>query len=408
MAVVAAATLLVAGAVAVARLSSGDDTRTSAGSSNAGNSSAVTTTGVSSTTSTRPVVNIYGEIGADRLSSAAAGALPRVYVPNGGSDTVSVIDPVTLEVVDTFATGREPQHVVPSWDLRTLWVLENQGYRVIPIDPLTGRPGDPIAVDDPYNLYFSPDGAEAIVVAEALKRLDFRDAHTMELHSSLSIPECGGINHGDFSADGSYLIMTCEFAGKLVKIDMASRTVVGVIDLTTSAMRPSSPHSDMLSMPQDLRAGPDGRTFYAADMMSDGAFVIDGDAFAVTAFVPTGVGAHGVYPSRDGRLLYIANRGSNTVPGPPGGPGSVSVLDPATNQVVARWPVPGGGSPDMGNVSTDGTQLWLAGRFDDEVYVFDTRSGELIARIPVGTGPHGLTVWPQPGRFSLGHTGNMR
>ncbi len=62
----------------------------------------------------------------------------------------------------------------------------------------------------------------------------------------------------------------------------------------------------------------------------------------------------------------------------------------------------------MGNLNAAGTELWLSGRFDDEVYVFDTTSGALSARIPVPRGPHGLTVWPQPGRFSLGHTGNMR
>jgi DNA-binding beta-propeller fold protein YncE len=124
------------------------------------------------------------------------------------------------------------------------------------------------------------------------------------------------------------------------------------------------------------------------------------------------VAAHGLYPSRDGTKLYVANRGTNTIP-PPGsfvgqGQGSVAVLDFATNEVIDEWPVPGAGSPDMGNVSADGSQLWLSGRYDAEVYVFDTGTGELLARIPVGDNPHGLTVWPQPGTHSLGHTGNMR
>jgi DNA-binding beta-propeller fold protein YncE len=96
------------------------------------------------------------------------------------------------------------------------------------------------------------------------------------------------------------------------------------------------------------------------------------------------------------------------IKGRPGGPGSVSVLDAATGKVTATWPIPGGGSPDMGNPTADGKELWLSGRFDSEVYVFDTATGRLLARIPVAPGPHGLTVWPQPGRFSLGHTGNMR
>jgi hypothetical protein len=75
---------------------------------------------------------------------------------------------------------------------------------------------------------------------------------------------------------------------------------------------------------------------------------------------------------------------------------------------MADWPIPGGGSPDMGNITADGTQLWLGGRYDGEVYVFDLVHGQLSARIKVGVNPHGLTVWPQPGRFNLGHTGNMR
>jgi YVTN family beta-propeller protein len=62
----------------------------------------------------------------------------------------------------------------------------------------------------------------------------------------------------------------------------------------------------------------------------------------------------------------------------------------------------------MGGVTLDGSRLWLAGRYNSEVYVLDTATGRLLKRIKVGSGPHGLCVWPQPGRFSLGHTGNMR
>jgi YVTN family beta-propeller protein len=142
-------------------------------------------------------------------------------------------------------------------------------------------------------------------------------------------------------------------------------------------------------------------------MMADGVFVVDGDAFKEIGFVSTGKGTHGLYPSRDGTKLYVANRGSNKIHGPAKGKGSVSVIDFASGKVEANWPIPGGGSPDMGNVSADGKQLWLSGRYDNVVYVFDTANGNVI-KIPVGKEPHGLTVWPQPGRYSLGHTGNMR
>jgi YVTN family beta-propeller protein len=349
-----------------------------------------------------PVVdptNLYSEASAGKLSPAVAGALQRVYVPNVRSNDVYVIDPATLKVVDRFKVGVNPQHVVPSWDLKTLWVANNAEGRtdgsLTPIDPKTGKPGFPIAVDDPYNMYFTPDGQSAIVVAETLRRLDFRNPHTMALQSSLATPQCAGINHADFSIDGRYAIFTCEFGGGLVKIDLVKRSVLGYLKLSKR------------SMPQDIRISPDGKVFYVADMKADGVFMVDGDMFSEIGFIPTGIGTHGLYPSRDGKRLYVANRGSHKINGRPHGKGSVSVIDFATRKVEATWTIPGGGSPDMGNVSADGKHLWLSGRYDDVVYDIDTATGG-VKSIPVGKEPHGLTVWPQPGRYSLGHTGNMR
>ena len=160
-------------------------------------------------------------------------------------------------------------------------------------------------------------------------------------------------------------------------------------------------------MPQDIRVSPDGSTWYVADIMSNGVYVVDSATFTQVDFLPTVTGSHGLYPSRDGTKLYVANRGTSKIHGGPKGKGGVSVIDFATKKIVATWPIPGGGSPDMGNVSADGSRLWLSGRFDDSVYVFDTTTGA-VKTIKVGAEPHGLTVWPQPGRYSLGHTGNMR
>ena len=349
-----------------------------------------------------PVVdpaNLYSETQAGRMSPAVAGALPRVYVPNRTSNDVYVIDPATLKVVDRFKVGINPQHIVPSWDLKTLWVTNNAEGRtdgsLTPIDPTTGKPGKAIPVDDPYNMYFTPDGKSAIVVAEALKRLDFRDPHTMAMQWSLPTPDCAGINHADFSIDGRFVIFTCEYKGSLVKIDLVGRKVLGYLKLSKGRM------------PQDVRAAPDGKIFYVAELQSGGVFLVDGETFTEVGFIATGVGSHGLYPSRDAKKLYVINRGTARVYGPPRGKGSVAVIDFATRKIEATWVIPGGGSPDMGNVSADGKQLWVSGRYDDVVYVIDTTSGE-VRSIAAGKEPHGLTVWPQPGRYSLGHTGNMR
>jgi YVTN family beta-propeller protein len=235
----------------------------------------------------------------------------------------------------------------------------------------------------------------AVNAAVARTRLDFLDPKTMQLQGSLDVPGCAGINHADFTIDGRYALFTCEFQGAVAKIDVVNRTVVGYLQLSQGGM------------PQDIRVSPDGSTFYVAEMMRGGVYTVDANTFTETGFIPSGIGTHGLYPSRDGTRLYVANRGSDHVGGPPGGPGSVSVLDFATRKITATWPIPGGGSPDMGNVSNDGKTLWLSGRYDDVVYAIDTTTGN-VTKIPVGAEPHGLTVWPQPGRYSLGHTGNMR
>jgi len=343
--------------------------------------------------------NLYSEAAAGHFSPAVTGALERVYVPEVRANRVDVIDPATFTVVDQFRAGSKPQHVIPSWDLKTLWVAGSGGRHsrgsLTPINPFTGKPGATIRVTDAYNMYFSPDGKSAIVVAEGVKRLEFRDPQTMALKSVLPVPQCRGVNHADFSIDGRYAIFTCEFEGSVVKIDTQVPKVLGVLKLSTGGM------------PQDIRISPDGKVFYVADMMADGVFLIDGDAFCEIGFVATGVGAHGLYPSRDGTELYVSNRGSHQVHGPSHGPGSVSVIDFVTRLVKVTWFLPGGGSPDMGNVSADGKVLWLSGRFDNVVYAIDTSTGGVKA-IKVGREPHGLTVWPQPGRYSLGHTGNMR
>ncbi|HUN94245.1 MAG TPA: YncE family protein [Burkholderiaceae bacterium] len=372
-----------------------------------------------------PVVdpsNLYSETVAGRLSAAVQGDLERIYVPNLRGNDVTVIDPATSKVVDRFPVGRSPQHVVPSWDLRTLWVANNAERHadgsLTPVDPRTGKPGRPIPVDDPYNLYFTPDGKSAIVVAEAKRRLDFRDPHTLALQYSIDTPRCGGINHADFSIDGRYAIFTCEFDGAVAKIDLEKHQVLGYLKLALPPTRlkevevaPGAPTTEICTaskgMPQDIRISPDGKRFYVADMDADGVHVLDGDAFKEVGFVTTGVGAHGLYPSRDGTKLYVANRGSHKVHGQPHGRGGVTVLDFRSGEIVAQWSIPGGGSPDMGNVTADGRALWLSGRFDNVVYRFDTSNGS-VTQVAVGLEPHGLAVWPQPGRYSLGHTGNLR
>jgi YVTN family beta-propeller protein len=333
--------------------------------------------------------NVYAAAGAGMLSDAAKAATPLVYVPHTKSGDVWVIDPTTFAVVGKYYLGGELQHVVPANDMRTLYATDDTTNKLTPFDPVTGKPGPNIPVVDPYNLYFTPDGRSAISVAERRRQLVFYDPHTWQAQQVLPTPQCAGIDHADFTPDGRTAVFTCEFDGRVAVVDLVTRTVLRTIDMPVR-------HTHM--GPQDIKLAPDGSVFYVADSDEGGVWVIDGAATEVLGQIPTGRGTHGLYLSRDATQLYVTNRLDS----------SVSVLDSYTGAVRTTWIIPGGASPDMGNVTADGTQLWLSGRYNRAVYVLSTIDGHLIRTIDVGDGPHGLCVWPQPGRYSLGHTGITR
>jgi YVTN family beta-propeller protein len=369
--------LAVLGLVVVACSSGGGDKK---GQSTQPPETAAAPTTSPPTTAPKPT-NVYEFTQANQLAPSVGDIPTRVYVPNGMSNTVDVIDPNTFAIIDRYPVGRLPQHVVPSWDMQTLYVNNNQGNTLTPIDPRSGKPGQDIPIDDPYNLYFSPDGTKAIVMAERNSEVDFYDPKSWTLIKSLHIPH-PGVNHADFTADGKTMVASTEFSGFLVRIDLDSMEITGELNVG--------------GKPVDVKLSPDGSLMFNANETKDGVTVVDWANMRELGFIPTGKGAHGLYPSRDGTKLYVTNRGA----------GSVTVIDFASQRVDGTWHF--GGSPDMGGVSSDGKQLWLSGRYNSEVYVIDTTTGQLITKIPVGNGPHGLALFPQPGRYSMGHTGNYR
>ena len=307
----------------------------------------------------------------------------RVYVPNSMAGTVDVIDPTTLRVIDHYAVGDIPHHITPAWDLSELYV-ENEGSSSLTvIDIHSGRPSRTINIPFPYNLYFTPDGTKAIDVVERLMRIEFRDPHTWQLLRAVPIP-WPGADHLDFSADGSYLLISTEYSGVVAKVDTVNMRLVGFINVG--------------GLPIDVKVSPDGKVFYVTNQGLDGVSVVDPNAMRVIQFIPTGHGAHGLQVSRDARFLYVSNRLE----------GSISVIEFSTRRVVAKWRIPGGGSPDMLQLNPDGTQLWASGRYNATVYVFNTVTGEVIARIRVGAEDHGLTYFPNVGLHSIGHNGVYR
>jgi YVTN family beta-propeller protein len=237
-------------------------------------------------------------------------------------------------------------------------------------------------VTDPYNLYFTPDGSKAIVVAESLERIDFRDPHTWRLIKSVPIPSPGP-DHLDFTAGGGAFLISCEFGGAVYRVDTRSMRVTGRVRVG--------------GLPIDIKLSPDGRVFYVANQgPRSGVTLISARTLRIVGFIPTDHGAHGLAISRNTRDLYVSNRLA----------GTISVISFARRRVVATWQV--GGSPDMLQVSPNGRELWVSNRFNGTVSVINTRTGGVMHTITVGSSPHGLAFFPQPGTHSLGHNGVYR
>jgi DNA-binding beta-propeller fold protein YncE len=335
-----------------------------------------------------PVIglNVYGATRAGMLSPKVAHDPALLYVPDSTGSRVTVISQRTRRILRILHTGSMSQHVTPSYDLRHLYTNSSSANALIAIDPRTGKRAGRRRVPRPYNLYFTPDGRQAVVMSEQHDQIRFSNPNTFRPIAVRHSPACRGPNHADFSANGQYLLVSCEFSGVLLRIATRTHRILGTLRLGSA------------SMPQDVRLSPDGRVFYVALMGMNRVALVDGDRLRVVGEIKTPAGPHGLYPSRDGTRLYVSDRGA----------GAVSVISFASRRIVATWRIRGGGSPDMGGVSADGRRLWLTGRYDGVVYGFDTRRGRLVARIRVGGSPHGMAVWPQPGRYSLGHTGNMR
>ncbi|MGH3509508.1 MAG: beta-propeller fold lactonase family protein [Nocardioidaceae bacterium] len=330
--------------------------------------------------------DVYAADGPSMVSPKIAHEPAYLYVPNSyGAPYTTVIDQRTHKIVRVLHTGLLNQHVTPSWDLNTLYVEASESNQLVALNPHTGRIEKRIPVRRPYNLYFTPNGRQAVVMSEEYNQVLFTDPHTFKTQVVVSDPSCRGPNHADFSANGRFLVVTCEFSDSLIKVSTVSHRVIGRLDLGPG------------SQPQDVRLSPDGRLFYVADMGLNRLDRVSAKTFKVVGATSMPNMPHGIYPSRDGKYLYVSDRGA----------GEVSVVSIATNKIVDTWYVPGG-SPDMGGVSADGKVLWLSGRDDGYVYGWNTTTGRLIAHIYVGGSPHGILVWPQPGRYSLGHTGNMR
>ncbi len=337
---------------------------------------------------TPPPGGIYAATVSGRIDPSLTGIPERVYVPDEVSGDVVVIDPATFRIVGRFKVGLYPEHITPDWDLQRLYVNNMNSSSLTIIDPRTSRPTGTISVPTPYSTYFTVDGTKAIVVEDLISPLNikrnglyFYDRKTWRQLKFVQIP-WPGADDLDMSADGSFLLVSCEYSGVVAKVDTRSMAVTGSVRVG--------------SLPRDVRLAPDGTIFWVANEGLNIVQAVDARTMKIVAAIHTGRGPHGLEFSRDTTRMFVSNRSA----------GSISVIDLATRPVAATWSI--GGSPDEMALSPDGSQLWVSNRYNGGVTVVDTQGGGVLATIATGGYPHGLAFWPVPGRMSLGQNGNMR
>ncbi|OJX09133.1 MAG: hypothetical protein BGO72_19730 [Burkholderiales bacterium 70-64] len=290
---------------------------------------------------------------------------PPVFVLNSRDATVSRIDRLRYGELGRIEVGREPHHLYPTPDGRSLIVANALSDELYFFDPLSGALQRRVeGIADPYQIGFSPDNHWFVVAALRLDRIDLyrNEGGTLRLAARIDAPKAP--SHLWFSADSRYVFVTLQQSSEVAAIDLATQTMAW--KLPTGRQ------------PAGIVMTPDDRYLLVGVMGEDYVQVIDWRARRTVRRVVTGKGAHNFRGLGDRRHLFVSNRVENTV----------SILDMDTLQVVGAIPVPGG--PDCLEVTADRRELWVTLRWARQVAVVDLGQRRVARTIPVGRSPHGI------------------
>ena len=284
---------------------------------------------------------------------------------NSADGTISLIDTETYKVIGKAPVCKEPHHLMPTPDDKSLIVACSASNQLVFFDPLTGKEQRRIRdISDPYQLGYSPDRKLFVATSLRLDRVDIYDSADFKLKARLHAPRTP--SHMAFDAAGDYVFITLQDSNEVMAINLKT--------LKKEWVMPVGP------TPAGIVMSPDNRYLLVAIMGEGYVEVIDWRTQKTVKKIPTDTAAHNLHPRGDGRHYFVSNR---AVSG-----GSISLLDTQTMTVVEKYDVPGG--PDDMEVRADGKELWATARFGRRVQVFDLATTTLKTSIPVGSSPHGV------------------
>src|SRR5882762_6652083 len=142
---------------------------------------------------------------------------------------------------------------------------------------------------------------------------------------------------------------------------------------------------------------------YVSNERSGDVTVIDGATDAVVATFPVGKRPRGIHATPDGKRIFVTLSGSprmapgvdeNRAPADKTADG-LGVIDPAARKLIDRWHV--GSDPEQFAISKDGKFAFIANEDDASVSIIDLDSGQSRGRIKVSKEPEGVGVNPANG-----------
>lgn len=299
------------------------------------------------------------------LGAVPAAQANVVVVLNSRDATVQLLDQATGADNGTFAVGKEPHHLMPTPDNKSVIVASSVGNELIFLDPITGKIQQRLTdVLDPYQIGFSPDQKWFVSTALRLDRVDIFQYVNGKLILSRRVPMPRMPSHIAFDAASTTAFITRQGSDQVSAIELKT----GVIKWTLPVGK----------LPAGITMTPDDKYLLVGIMGSDYVEVIDWRTAKTVKRIKTGNGAHNFRAVGDKRHVFVSNRVQN----------SINIIDQVTLENVGMIPVPGG--PDCMELSADGKTLWVTQRWIKKVAVVDVATRKVIKMIPVGRSPHGV------------------
>ena len=286
---------------------------------------------------------------------------PRAYVSNGGSNSVSVINTETGNVVTTIPVGTFPEGVSVSRDGTRAYVANAVSNNVSVIDTKTNTVINSIPVGtSPFAVIVSPDGSKVYVTNEGPQTVSVIDVASNSVIKT--IPQGQQPQYMAMSADGSRLYVTNTGSFNISVISTQTNAVVGTVNLGFP--------------PYAIVAANDNTNVYVTDPDNNAVAKINAVTSSFVASIPVGLAPYGLTLSPDGSRLYAANVSGN----------SVSVINTSTNAVIAAVPV--GHSPWGMSVTADGSRVLVANKDSQSISIIDANANTVISTVGVGVAPY--------------------